>query len=77
MKTDQENGMPGYIGLSPDGPMKVIVTPKSGTDGFRWWRVATSIAGKASGLVMARGETVGTVSKVELSIESCDGRFSR
>lgn len=75
MKTDHAKGIPGYMGVSPVEPVKVIVTPKSGTDGFRWWRVATSIDGKASGRVRAKGETVGTVSKVELSIDSWEGRF--
>lgn len=66
MKTDQVNVSPGDIRISGGGPVKVTVTPKSGTDGFRWCRVVISMDGRASGRVMARDDTVGTVSNVEL-----------
>jgi hypothetical protein len=35
--------------------VKVIVTPKSGTEVERWWRVVSSIEGRASGRDMAKG----------------------
>lgn len=46
------------------------VTPKSGMEGLRWWRVVISVCGRASGRSAAREETVGTVSKVEDPMES-------
>lgn len=59
------------MGLEAVGPVKVIVTPKSGTEELRWWRVVMSIDGRASGRLMAREEAV--ASSVE-PIESWAGR---
>ena len=35
MNTDHTNGTPGSIGIFEGGPVKVTVTPKSGTEGLR------------------------------------------
>src|SRR3954467_15272142 len=74
MKTVQMKGMPGCIDLFGGGPVKVTVTPKSGTEEFLCCRVVMSTDGRASGRVMAREDTVGTVSNDELPMESWAGR---
>ena len=73
MKADQVNGIPAWMGWVEGGPVKVQVTPKSGMEGLRWWRVVISMFGSASGRRVAR-ETLGTVSKDEEPMESCAGR---
>ena len=75
INTDQVKGIPGYRGFAGGGPVNVTVTPKSGTDEFRCWRVVTSTDGRASGRLMARDATVGTVSIEEM--ESWAGRCGR
>ena len=76
IKTDQVKGVPALMGVDGGGPVKVHVTPKSGIEGFRAWRVVISMFGRASGRRLAREETVG-VSKEEPPIESWAGRCGR
>jgi len=74
MKTDHTKGIPGYMGSLGDGPVKVTVTPKSGTEGLRECLVVMSMDGSASGRAMARDDTVGIASKDEPPIDSWEGR---
>ena len=77
MKTDQLKGIPARMGRDEGGPVKVHVTPKSGMEGLRWWRVVISVCGRASGRSAAREDTVGTVSKEEDPMDSWEGRCGR
>ena len=76
MKTSQAKGTPGLMMLLGELTVlaKVMVTPKSGTEVERWWRVVSSIEGRASGREMTRGVTEGTASMDPTEI--CEGRWS-
>jgi len=77
IKTSQLKGMPGLMMFWGELAVlvKVMVTPKSGTEVERWWRVVSSMEGRASGREMASGVIEGTASMDPMEI--CEGRWSR